>query len=91
MKTGHEAGFNNVHPFANEGRDNFEIGAKTLDLEKAEYIQLLLPKQSIGRLGITENSSEINNLPTFQEAEEQNSVIEVWCKVFAVRDFAASL
>jgi len=64
--------------------------SRTLDIEKAEYVQLLLPKHSIGRMGITDNSSEIENLPFYQKAEEDNSLIEVWCKIFAVRDIGAS-
>lgn len=65
--------------------------SKTLDLEKAEYVQLILPKQSISRLSVSEYSSELNNIPAYSEkSEEENTLIEVWCKIFAIRDVAAT-
>lgn len=59
---------------------------KTLDLEKADFIQLLVPKYSVGRMGVTENTSEIENLPVQHIPEEDNTLVEIWCKIYAVRD-----
>jgi len=60
---------------------------KTLDVEKAEYVQLLLPKYSIGQVNMMDNSNG-TNLPTYQKFDEESSLVEVWCKIFAIRDLA---
>jgi len=61
---------------------------KTLDLDKAEYVQLLLPKYSIGKVDMIDSSNGTNNLPAYQKFDEDGSLIEVWCKIFAVRDLS---
>jgi len=60
---------------------------KTLDLEKAEYVQLLLPKYSIGQVNLMDSSNG-TNLPAYQKFDDESSLIEVWCKIFAVRDLS---
>jgi len=70
------------------GMESFSVG-KTLDLEKADYVQILLPKNMIGRYGVTENSSE-TGIPIIPDVEDK-TLIEVWAKIYAVRDLALSL
>lgn len=64
------------------------IRRKTLDVEKVEYVQLLLPKYSIGQVGLMDKSNG-TDLPVYNTFDNQdNSFVEVWCKIFAIRDLA---
>jgi hypothetical protein len=70
------------------GIEDLSVG-KTLDLEKADFVQLLVPKNMIGRYGINEISSE-TGIPIIPDVEDK-TLIEVWAKIYAVRDLALSL
>lgn len=64
--------------------------SKVLNLNKAEYIQLLIPRLSIGRLGVAGNSSEFDQSAVFG-AEDDNGMVEVWCKIFAINGLSRAL
>jgi len=62
----------------------------TLALEKAEYLQLLVPKGTIMRANINKQMSDIYGQPIYTEDQSDDTMLEIWCKVFSVREIGAS-
>lgn len=61
----------------------------SLDLEKADFLQLIVPRKSVTRLNIKNNISGVYEVPE-PSSDETNSVLEVWCKVFYVRELGSA-
>ena len=59
----------------------------TSHIKDSEYIQLLLPKSSLHLAYLTGNQSDFHS-PALQENDD-GSMLEVWCKVFYVRELAS--
>jgi len=59
----------------------------SLDLEKADYLQLLVPRHSISRYDVNGNLSGLYGIPDPTNGDP-NAVLEVWCKVFYVRELS---
>ena len=63
--------------------------SKALNLETAEYIQLIIPKSSIGQYRVPENKNGTVESPILQSSlgDDDGSFYEVWVKPFAFREF----
>jgi len=57
----------------------------TSNLENAEYLQLLVPRSTLARYNVNNNLSGMYGIP-FENEAENNSMLEVWCKVFMIRE-----
>jgi hypothetical protein len=63
----------------------------SVGLDKADYVQLFIPRRSLNQISLTQNSSDLSfRPPSIYEPEQENALLEVWCKVFAVREITAS-
>lgn len=63
---------------------------RPLNLEKAEYVQLLIPRNSISRLSLSGNSSEVDRSAGYNNSQG-DSVVQVWCKIFAVKGLSKAM
>lgn len=77
--------------FATEEYKGLDTRTRQLDLEKAEYLQLLVPKYTVGKLNVAEHSNEIRTAHDCGPYENDNGLVEVWCKVLARRNTAITL
>jgi hypothetical protein len=59
----------------------------TSHIKDSEYIQFLLPKSSLHLAYLNENHSEFH-APAISENDD-GTLLEVWCKVFYVRELAS--
>lgn len=65
-------------------RDLDIYGAPTSQIMDSQYIQFLMPKNSLHLAYLNENHSEFHS-PVVSEADD-GTMYEVWCKVFYVRE-----
>lgn len=72
------------------GDVDIEPRDRILDLEKADYLQLFVPRQGLVRYSLHNNASTLYDLPIVSE-DADNSMLEIWCKVFLIRDLSSNL
>jgi len=70
--------------------EGVEVDSRIMDLEKAEYLQLLVPRHSLARYDVKNNISGLYGVPIQQHEDNENSMLEIWCKVFLVRELNSS-
>ena len=62
---------------------------RDLNLEKAEYLQLFVPKNRVAHFDVLNPTFSYDTLvPT---DENDTSMLEIWCKVFLVRELNSAL
>lgn len=62
---------------------------RDLNLEKAEYLQLFVPKSRVASVDVRNPTYSYDTLvPT---DDNDNSMLEIWCKVFFVRELNSAL
>jgi len=59
----------------------------TSNLENAEYLQLLVPRSTLARYNVNNNLSGMYGIP-FESEGEDNSMLEIWCKVFMIKELS---
>ena len=60
----------------------------TSNLESAEYLQLLIPRSTLTRYNVKNNLSGIYGGVSFDNEKDDNSMLEIWCKVFMIRELS---
>jgi hypothetical protein len=78
--------FNSEH---NDLKDR-GLRKRTLDLEKADYIQLFVPSK-MARYNIRNSTEDLHDLPLLTEEGDENSMLEIWCKVFLIRELTSTI
>jgi hypothetical protein len=83
--------------FYDNGSQNVHIPGKTdlvknntLDLEKADYLQLLVPKGTIVRSNANHRLTDIYGQDIYTDSQSDDTMLEIWCKVFLVREIGPS-
>lgn len=67
------------------GQDGKIFTNATSNLESAEFLQLLVPRSTLARYNVNNNLSGMYGIP-FDNEGEDNSMLEIWCKVFMIRE-----
>ena len=62
----------------------FHFCRKRLRILDSEWLQLFVPKNNISVAKLTDQDFFIN--PTQENQSDDNTILEVWCKVFFVRE-----
>jgi hypothetical protein len=60
------------------------------NIEAAQYLQLILPKNSI-RLAIRNENGSDFSAPVIANEEGDGALLELWCKVYYVRELASNI
>jgi len=66
------------------------INSRALDLEKADYLQLFVPRESIAKYNSNNTLSDLYGLPLKTSDEGESTILEIWCKVFLVRELSSN-
>ncbi len=78
-----------------DGEDNVAINMTedgrlitngTSNLESAEFLQLLVPRSTLTRYNVKNNLSGVYGGVSFDNEKDDNSMLEIWCKVFMIRE-----
>ena len=75
------------------GKNHPQAIGKALNLETAEYIQLIIPKSSIGQYRVPEVTNGTMESPVLQNdlSEDDGAFYEVWVKPFAFRELGSAV
>jgi len=63
--------------------------ARSSYIGKSQYLQLFVPRSSLGQYNIEGGDSRFNS-PSFNENGDESSILELWCKVFFVRELSSN-
>ena len=58
----------------------------TLDVEQADYLQLFVPRSSIGRYNLNSNITDQYGFSIQSNESSDTAMLEIWCKVFSIRE-----
>jgi len=59
------------------------------NVEKSEFIQLFVPKNSLKRFNLWDLKNRYTQVIQ-NENSDDNSIVELWCKVFLVRELSSN-
>jgi hypothetical protein len=63
--------------------------ARSSNIGKSQYLQLFVPRSSLGQYNLGRAESQFNS-PTYNENGDESSILELWCKVFFVRELSSN-